>query len=91
MLTINFGDVRLSYTAKAAVLDEMNIGITDVINEYSKIVKIMFITNLKYLKALDKRVEVIQIKEEKDMTQTEIRGYCWTKIGLVIQREGVLA
>lgn len=59
-LTINFGDVRLSYIAKAAVLDEMNIGITDVINEYSKKVKIMFITNPKYLKALDKRVEVIQ-------------------------------
>lgn len=45
----NFGDSRMAFIAKNAVLDEMNIGISMVLGEYSKEVDIQFLTRKKYV------------------------------------------
>ncbi len=45
----NFGDSRLTYIARTALLDEMNTGMTEVLNEYAKEAKISFITKPKHV------------------------------------------
>ena len=46
----NFGDSRLMFVTRSAVLDEMNDGIENVLNEYANDVDIEFLTEQRHIK-----------------------------------------
>lgn len=46
----NYGDRKMAFFTRNAVLDAMNDGMSNVIREYSSEIKISFLTNPKYIK-----------------------------------------
>ena len=45
----NYGNDRMTFVARNAVLDEMNKGMQEVLREYSKNLNIHFLTTPKYV------------------------------------------
>lgn len=46
----NYGESTMAFVTRAAVLDAMNKGMTDVLKEYSKVVELEFLTKMHYVK-----------------------------------------
>ena len=78
----NFGDSRLAFITRAAVLDEMNVGITSILNEYAKEIDIEFLTEQRYVRLEKNRYRsgvnytaTDRITDRRDeMKQTSVLG-----------------
>ena len=46
----NYGESTMAFVTRTAVLDAMNVGMTEMLKKYSSIVELKFLTEQRYVK-----------------------------------------